>query len=443
MFLRIYAALAFFLILAGDAFRYSVTWYGWGAVIAIVSAISVTLLIRGRGNWRFGGLPYPLVVFLGLTLLSTAWSFYPQWTAIGWFSTALTVTSAVAIAVTLTREEILRALGTALRLILGLSIVFELVVSLVVRHPILPFFSPYEYSEKLPKLLFWSRDVMLEGGKIQGIVGNSSLLAFVALLGLIVFGVQLAAGTVRRGWGLFWLAVAVATVLMTRSATITVALVLLAAVLLSALLLRRAKSSRGRLGVYAGMVGAVLVVIASISVFSKQILGVLGKSDDLTGRLDIWNAVIHLAQQRPVFGWGWVSYWVPFVPPFDTLASAAGIRQLHAHNAWLDLWLQVGIVGAVVFGALVITTLLRSWSLATDRPQFAVNRPGEYTAVSLLPLLVLVALIVQSFAESRILVEYGLLLLVVFAVSTKRQQLQPAPPVGTSAATPHAEPSRP
>ena len=45
--------------------------------------------------------------------------------------------------------------------------------------------------------------------------------------------------------------------------------------------------------------------------------------------------------------------------------------------------------------------------------------PGAFTALSLLPLLLLVALLVQSLAESRLLIEYGLFTLVIIAVKTK------------------------
>ena len=79
--------------------------------------------------------------------------------------------------------------------------------------------------------------------------------------------------------------------------------------------------------------------------FWNALLGLFGKSDDLTGRLDIWNAVIGLAAQRPWFGWGWVGYWPPWVEPFDGLAVRNGVEYLQAHNAWLDVWLQLGIVG--------------------------------------------------------------------------------------------------
>ena len=129
--------------------------------------------------------------------------------------------------------------------------------------------------------------------------------------------------------------------------------------------------------------------------------------------------MINLAQQRPAFGWGWVSWWVPWVAPFDTLAFEAGVRQLHAHNAWLDIFLQLGIAGLVTFGALVVSTGIRSLQFATMTAQSKPTEPGAFTMFSLLPLLLLVALLVQSVAESRLLIEYGLFSLVIIAVKTK------------------------
>jgi exopolysaccharide production protein ExoQ len=411
---------ALFTILAGDAWRYSITWYGFAAIVLAVSVFSVLLLVRNRAKWRLGALPYPLLAFAALTTVSIAWSAYPSSSAVGIVATLLTLVSAVSFAISYSWAEFIRALGLALRVILGISIVFELFVSLVVRRPILPFWSPYDDDGTLAKSLYWSRDLLLDGGKIQGIVGNSALLGFVALLALIVFAVQLAAGSTRRWRTVAWLALAALTVYLTRSATITLALVAVIAVALAVLLIRSARTSRARVGFYALIVAVVAALVVIVVVARDSVLAAMGKQPDLTGRTDIWDSVIGLAVQRPVFGWGWVSYWTPWGEPLNTLAFEGGVHQYQAHNAWLDVWLQVGIVGLTVFGALVVSTAVRSWSFATDR---AITRPGTtgtFSVESMLPLLVLTALLVQSLAESRLIIEYGLLLLTVIAVKTKR-----------------------
>jgi len=424
--------------LAGDAIRFTFGWFTFGVLVVLLGAASVWLLIAHRERWRAGALPYPLLAFLGLAVLSIAWSQYRDATALGLFTTALIVIGALAIAVAFSWEELLRGLSAVLRTVLGLSLVFELFVSVVIRGPILPLFTQpgvdYTQYDALPPLLYWSRNELFEvfdEGRIQGIVGNANNLGFLALLAVIVLAVQLADRSIGRAQGLGWLAIAALTLALTRSATVTVALAGVIAVAVVVLLVRRAATVGGRALVYGIAAGAAALLAGLAVTFQRGILELLGRSADLTGRLGIWQSVTELAQQRPAFGWGWVSYWMPWVAPFDNLAFRNGVRQLQAHNVWLDVWLQLGIVGVVVFAALVLSTLTRSWILAVDRPvelavRLASGRTGgalrstaAYRALSLLPLLSFTVLIVQSVAESRLLGEYGMLFLVIFAVKTK------------------------
>ncbi|MCU1580522.1 MAG: O-antigen ligase protein [Rhodoglobus sp.] len=414
-------------LLAGDAWRYTIGWAGFATLVGLMAAASVTLLWMQRHRWRFGALPYPLIAFIALAMLSIAWSFYPGASALGVTATLLTAIGAVAVAVTYSWAEILRCLGLALKFVLGLSLVFEFVVSAFIRRPVLPPVAEpgIDYAhlpDKIPPMLYWSRNELfdvLHGGKIQGIVGNSTLLSFVALLGIVVFGIQLFDGAYRKRWSILWLTIAALCLALSRSATNILGLAAVVLVVVAVLFVRRARAPRSRTITFGSIIVVALGGVALAFVFSKQVLALLGKSSDLTNRTEIWNAVIGLAQQRPLFGWGWVSYWVPWVAPFDHLAQNNGVRQLHAHNAWLDIWLQLGILGLVVFGVLVLSTLARAWVFAIDQPQSGPVRIGGYTAATLLPLLVMVALIVQSVAESRLLVEGGLFLLVLVAVKTK------------------------
>ena len=421
-----FLVVTFFTLLAGDAWRYTITWWGFGVVAVGIAVVSILLMIRQREHWRYGSLPIPLVAFLVIATASIAWSFYPGASALGVVTTWLTTVVAAAIATTYTWQEVLRGLAIALRFVLGLSLLFELIVALFVRRPVLPLWVEYPAGD-IPKLLYWSRNELFEvfdGGRIQGVVGNASTLGFMALLSLIAFSIQLTSGTVRKVPGILWIAVAIATLVFTSSATIWVAMVVVAAALGAVLLVRSARGG-WRLVAYGGVAATAVVVAALGLLLRDQLLAALGKSDDLTGRLDIWNAVIGLAQQRPVQGWGWVSYWPPWVPPFDDLISRNGVQVMHAHNAWLDVWLQIGIFGLVAVGALVLSTFVRAWLFAVDPPQVS-SRPGRFTALSLLPVLLLVALLVQSVAESRLLVEYGWSILVLVAIKTRTDSVERA-----------------
>jgi exopolysaccharide production protein ExoQ len=416
--LSAYAVALFFTVLSGDTERYALTWYGWGTIIAALFAISLVIVIRQRHRWRLTALPFPLLAFVALTIVSIAWSDYRQWSVVGAISTVATVVGAFALALSFTLPQLIHLFGHALRIILLASIVFELVVSIFVRHPFTPWWTHYATIHPAD---YWSRDLLFTGDRIQGIMGNSDLLGFIALLGVVIFAVELAARSINRVVSVLFLLVAVVDIALTRSATVFVAAVIVAVAAAVLILIRSTTTPRARRTAAIGSLVVVLLGIVGVVLQRGPILRLLNKSSTLTGRTHIWNAVIHLAEQRPVVGWGWISYWPPHVSPYDTKAfRIGGVQYLQAHNAWLDTWVQLGIIGVVVFAALAISSLVRAWMIAIDRPQLGAGTPGRYDPTTLVPALILIALLAQSLAESRLLIEYGLLLLALIAIKTKR-----------------------
>lgn len=405
---------------AGDAWRNLIGWYGFGVVVLLVVVGGVLLIVSNRARFVFSWLPLPLAAFLVLATLSIAWSQYRLASVLGVSLTLMTTAAAVGVALALNWSELLRVLGWVFRAILSLSFLFELVVSLLFRAPVLPVWLVDQTSDHPAQLLYWSRNLLFSGGKIQGIVGNSSLLAMAALVALIVFSIQFASASVSRVTAGIWIVVALAMIVITRSATVFVGAGVTLLIVSIVLLLRRTNATRAAVPTRFAIVVLLLAAAVTAAVLRGPLLAVLGKSDTLTGRVGIWDAVIGLAQQHPAVGWGWVSWWAPWVAPFDHLIRRGGVQVLHAHNAWLDIWLQLGVLGLIVFGALVLTTYQRSWQLANDRVRITPSESGSYSWLSLLPLLVLSSQLVQSLAESRILIEGGWMLLVIFAVMTKR-----------------------
>ncbi|HEY6799645.1 MAG TPA: O-antigen ligase family protein [Agromyces sp.] len=417
-----YATFALFTVLAGQFWRNLLGWWGFGAVVLVVVAGAAAMLIAERPRWSWRRTPKSTLAFLLIAVLSIAWSAYPGASALGVALTLITTFVAVALVLCLDWTRIVRHLAGAIKWVLALSLLLELWVAIFVRGPLLPLFPDFDPgAEKLPLAFYWSRGLLFEGGPIEGIVASRNLLGMVALLGLIVFGALLAAGSVRRAQGIGWLVVAGVVMLLTRSATVILVGVLVVVALGFVVWARRVGPERRR-GVYWAAGGAAVASVTLLVVFWGALLDLFGKSEDVTGRFDIWNAVIGLALERPWFGWGWIGYWQPWVEPFDGLAVRNGVEYLQAHNAWLDVWMQVGILGLIAFASIVVGALWRSWFLSVDRPRDERGRLLPHSAASLVPLLLLVALIGQSLAESRILVEGGWLLLIAIAWSTKQRQ---------------------
>jgi O-antigen ligase len=439
---RSLAVLVVFTLFAGEFWRNLISWWGYLGLVAALTAVLAVVMTRRRlwSKLRLRRMPRTLVLFGVLVVASLAWSFYPGATLLGILAQAATTLAALFLCVTLTWPQLISALATAFSWILGLSVLFELIVALFVRAPLLPFFTDYG-DATVPKAFFWSQGLLFQGGPIQGIVGNRNLLAFVAVLALIVIGVQLAQKLRPARSATAWLVVAVAVLALTRSATAIGALLVTAAMLGVLVLARRAGPGR-RMWVFAGVAVVTAAGIVAVSVFWQQLLGLFGKSEDLTGRVDIWNAVAGLASERPAFGWGWVSYWAPWVEPFNDLAVRKGVVYLQAHDAWLDVWLQLGIVGLVVFVGLVVATWYRTWWFAVDRPLDSLGLPVSRVPLTLAPALLLTAMLAQSFVESRMLIEGGWMLLIVFAVKTKLDQSLVAVDLGNTAETLNPLPSR-
>jgi exopolysaccharide production protein ExoQ len=402
-----------FTLLAGDTWRYLFTWFGWAAIVLALLAAWIAVAVRHRIDLR--RIPIALGALVALMVVSLAWSHYPGATAIGLVTTLATALGGVVMAHTVSLQQLLRALGLALRFVIGLSLAFELIVGAVVQRAVLPLWVSYD--EPIPRAFYWSRGLLFEGGRIQGLPGNANLLAFAALLAVIVFALQLADRRVGSATGWAWLGAAALTLALTRSSTVLVAGIAVAIVLLVLLAARRL-GLRGRLTLYAATTLAGAALITLVITFRRILLDLVGRSADLTNRLDIWAAVTGLIEQRPVVGWGWVSYWAPWVDPFDDLIIIKGVRYLQAHNAWLDVLLQLGIVGLVLFTVLILTTGLRVLSWSVDAPRGDAETTPTSTLL-LLPALLFTVLVVHSLAESRLLIEVGLLLLVYLAVASR------------------------
>ena len=133
-----YAITVFFVILGGNAVRNTVGWVGFFVICALLVAGAAVLLVKekpDRLNWT--RMPKGLLLFLALAGLSIAWSAYRFESLLGFIAQLATSFVAVVLAAVLSWHEILRTLGTALRYLLGLSLVFEFGVELLFGRPIL------------------------------------------------------------------------------------------------------------------------------------------------------------------------------------------------------------------------------------------------------------------------------------------------------------------
>lgn len=423
LFLRGYVILVLFVTFAHTAVFNLVGPIGstitLGVLTASTLAIWIPALARQRPQrypWR--RLPWAALAYVAFALVSVAWSQWPAATLLtGALLLSITV-NALFIAASLSWHEIIRALGSAFKWILGLSLLLELWVSLVLRAPLLPNFFDAP-SEKINPHWYWVRNNLLDGGRIQGIVGNSNVLAILCIIALVVFGVLMAAGARRRGTLIAWMVLAAFLFVRAGSATAAACAVAVTVVLITVLLMRRARVPEQRTRIYIAYAAVAVALLATVWFGRDVLFSALGRSSDLTGRLDIWQTVLTRAAQHPVIGNGFSSPWVPWDPGFAGWIDDHGITVFHAHNMWVDVYFQLGAVGVILMIATYLSLVWRSWFFAVDRPRWDLNAHRRYSALAVLPTLLVALLLTQGLAESGPIMLWGWMLVVLFSAKIK------------------------
>ena len=438
--LTAFATFTFFTAFAGDFWRNLLTWYGFGVIVAIIVAGAIWLLASKKPLPKIMHLPSALIAFVAWCALSIIWSVYRPESLLGFGIQLVTALVALALAVSLTKPQFLRAFSAAMRWILGLSLAFEVLVAIFFPGGVLPLAllipgqlervtgSPGATAETVPAAFLWSQGHIFAGSAIQGILGNRNLLAMAALLCVIAVAVQWYAKQMKRWPAITWIALGLIAILLCKSATVFVgcAVVLLAVALV---FIARPLSNAQRWGMYGAVFAVMLVMGWIVLQFNTQLFGLINRSSDMSGRGDIWAEVGRLGSEHWLTGMGWISYWAPWVEPFKGLLVVDGVHFLQAHNAYLDVWMQTGLIGAFFFVGIVLSTLIRTWWLAVDRPQTDASGPRDFPPTAMLAFLLMVALTVQSLTESRLLVEGNWLLLCYLAIYSKlRIQDLPALP---------------
>jgi O-antigen ligase len=413
LLLRGYTIFVLFIALA------TTFWFNLLGAVGLVILVCVTTLVSA-GLWvalrpviAWRQLPWLPLAYVAWAAASVIWSTWRDATVLTWVLLAATTVQGLFIASVLTWRELVRAIASALKWVMALSILFELWVSLIVQHPILPNF--LLWNGDIVTELDWSRNNLFDGGRIQGIVGNAHLLAIAALLAIIVFAIRIASGAPRKALLYGWIALSAFLLWRSSSASVWLAVVAVAVVLATTLLMRTTRRPGERTKFYVAY--AVVGIGGALAAWFGRdaLLGLLGRSDDLTGRAGIWADVWARAIEHPVLGWGFSTPWLPWVPEFDGWIVVNDLTVFHAHDMWLDAFFQLGAIGLGLLILTYVALIWRAWFFAIDRPRWDLTADRPYQALTLLPTLIMTVLLVQGLAESRPLSEWGWLFVVMLS----------------------------
>jgi len=108
----------------------------------------------------------------------------------------------------------------------------------------------------------------------------------------------------------------------------------------------------------------VVLTIALVMWLSPELVfKALGKDPTLTGRTDIWAALLRQSAKRPLTGYGYAVFWTLESHPAQWIRKETGWLVPTAHNGWLDILAQLGWIGvglcALVLGGSLLVSLVR------------------------------------------------------------------------------------
>jgi len=155
----------------------------------------------------------------------------------------------------------------------------------------------------------------------------------------------------------------------------------------------------------------ILVGIVSAAMLftdPEELFGFLGRDATLSGRMDIWSAVIPKIMVHPWLGYGYASFWLGMGGQASAdLWSILGWPVPHSHNGFLDLLEELGVVGLGLFLAGLIVSFRRGllW-IRTQRE-----------TIALWPLAYISFMLLFNLTESSILRQDNLFWVLYIATS--------------------------
>lgn len=103
---------------------------------------------------------------------------------------------------------------------------------------------------------------------------------------------------------------------------------------------------------------AIFISVAYVPIMTFG-LGLIGKDPTFTGRTDIWEYVFEMIAKRPALGYGLGGFWNGTDGPSLYIIQRAKWLVPDAHQGFLDMTLQIGIIGSSMVCLVMWQTLLR------------------------------------------------------------------------------------
>lgn len=131
------------------------------------------------------------------------------------------------------------------------------------------------------------------------------------------------------------------------------------------------------------------------------------KLQTLTNRTLLWSRLWPMIEKRLWLGYGYSAFWKRFGGEATSTWLTKWWQPGHAHNGWLELWLDLGLLGVVIFSLGFFLSFFRSLSV------IAKGRTLEH----FWPVLYLLCFVLVNLTESRLLKQHEIFWILYVAVA--------------------------
>lgn len=168
------------------------------------------------------------------------------------------------------------------------------------------------------------------------------------------------------------------------------------------------------IGFYTLLFICAFMIIQSLFDITGMVIASLGRDTTLTGRTELWDDILAM-HTNPFIGVGYGSFWLG--DKRDVLWGKYWWRPTEAHNGYIEIYLEVGLIGLFILGCVIVSVFKNiSKSLIT---QF------EYGRLRIALLAVIVFYNITESAFRVDLLMYFIFLLVSINVKRLRSEGYP------------------
>jgi exopolysaccharide production protein ExoQ len=234
-------------------------------------------------------------------------------------------------------------------------------------------------------------------GAWRGIYNHKNVLGKIMVPSAIVF--LLSALTAQKQRWIYWsfLGATVMLIVLSKASSPIVSLFVLLALLAVLPILRWNYLLMVPLLIGITSVGIVIYLLLTAN--AEQAAGIFGKDLTLTGRTNFWPLLLDKIREKPWLGYGFGAFWQGLDGPSAYVWNASAFKAPNGHNGYLDLCLELGLVGFAVYGINFVNSVRKA----------LVHIKLTSTADRFWPLLLLCYVILCNSTESSLVLQNNFL----------------------------------